>query len=81
MTHEAPAPKALDWSNIYRRAAWTAAEAFTGAIPTAAFIEAITKIDLSSLETLAMAAVASTVSALLSFVKTLATEQLAASKL
>lgn len=67
---------ATNWHDIIERAAWTAVQAFAGAIPSAALIEAISEVDLSTLETLALAGFGAAGSALLSFVKTLAQEKL-----
>lgn len=67
-----------DWKNVLSRAGWTAIQAFVGSIPTAAFIEAITEADLTTLETLAFAGIAAAGSSILSFIKTLSQERLAA---
>ena len=64
--------KALNWENILSRAAWTFAQAFIGS-----FTAVIVWGDLSTLKTAGLAGVTAGLGALLSFVKTVITEQLA----
>jgi hypothetical protein len=62
----------MDWKNILSRAAWTFVQA---ALST--FVAAEVALDVDSLKSVAVAAVVAGGSALLSFLKTLAAEQLA----
>ena len=51
-------------------------QSFIGSLPSAAIIEAVSEVDISAIETMILAGLASVSSALLSLVKTVAQEQL-----
>ena len=71
----------MNWKNIGMRAMWTFVQAFTGGVAATPIVEAITNTDLGSIGALLIGGFAAGIGAVLSFVKTVAQEQLEATAL
>ncbi len=66
----------INWKDVLERAAWTAAQAFLGAVPPSQVVAAIETADVSQLEAFGLSAAAAAIAAVLSFAKTIAQEKL-----
>ena len=72
-----PGSPDTNWRDVFERMAWTAAQAFVGAIPATLFIDAMLQGSMTNLQTVAASGIAAAGASVLSFVKTLAQERLA----
>ena len=66
----------MNWTNILERAGWTAVQGGLSAIPVAQVTAAISDVDISSMEQLALVGLGGAVASLLSFIKTVAQARL-----